>query len=417
MPSDTFSRLTPWRHPMDSLKKLYRIGMGPSSSHTMAPSRASRQFLALYPEASKYRVTLFSSLAATGKGHLTDKAIEEEILPRALEIVWKEEMSLSLHPNGMRFEALDENNDVAGSLELYSIGGGALMTKDSDVNPALVYPFTTMTELLEHFHTTGQSFWEHVQTHDDHDILDHLEEVWNIMTQSLKRGLTTQGKLPGGLGLSRKAAALHTRAKMLKSDLRTNGLLASYAYAVAEENADKGIIVTAPTCGACGIVPAVLHHLSLTLKPGKPSILKALATAGLVGNLVKYNASISGAEVGCQGEVGTACAMAAAAATQLQGGSIRQIEYAAEMALEHHLGLTCDPVDGLVQIPCIERNAHAATRALSCSHFALLSDGVHKISFDQVMAVMKETGHALPSLYRETAAGGLAKAYRDAKDG
>jgi L-serine dehydratase len=232
------------------------------------------------------------------------------------------------------------------------------------------------------------------------------------MKKSLVRGLGSEGIIPGGLGLSRKAHAIHSRAMMLKNDLRSNGLIAAYAYAVSEENATKGTIVTAPTCGACGIIPAVLYYLSNTLNPSRQAILKALATAGLVGNVVKFNASISGAEVGCQGEVGTACAMAAAAATQLMGGSVRQIEYAAEMGLEHHLGLTCDPVGGLVQIPCIERNAHAATRALSCCHFALLSDGVHKISFDDVTAVMKETGQALPSLYRETSAGGLAKAYR-----
>ncbi|MCG8637787.1 MAG: L-serine ammonia-lyase, iron-sulfur-dependent, subunit alpha [Desulfobacterales bacterium] len=398
---------------MESLKKLYRIGLGPSSSHTMAPSRAALAFLNQFPGAARYRVTLFSSLAATGKGHLTDKAIEDAVLPNPLEIIWKEEESLALHPNGMRFEALDKAGTPVGTREVYSIGGGALMSKDGQATPDHIYPLTTMDGLLDYFQSSGQSFWEYVAGYDSPDIWEYLEEVWEAMTDSLKRGLDSSGQLPGSLGLARKAAALHTRARMLKSDVRNDGLVAAYAYAVAEENADKGIIVTAPTCGACGVLPAVLYHLSLTLKPRRTAILKALATAGLVGNLVKFNASISGAEVGCQGEVGTACAMAAAAATQLLGGSVRQIEYAAEMALEHHLGLTCDPVDGLVQIPCIERNAHAATRALSCSHFALLSDGVHKISFDQVTSVMKETGQALPSLYRETAAGGLAKAYRE----
>ncbi|SMC56458.1 L-serine ammonia-lyase [Desulfocicer vacuolatum DSM 3385] len=397
---------------MESLKKLYRIGLGPSSSHTMAPSRAAKEFLTRYPHAHGYRVTLFSSLAATGKGHLTDKAIEEAIVDKPLEIVWKEEASLELHPNGMRFEALDKNGSCQGMSEVYSIGGGALMEKDLPAIAKPVYPLTTMKAFLDYFQTSGQSFWEYVTDHDAPDIWEHLETVWNTMTRSLERGLNKDGKLPGSLGLARKASALHTRAGMLRPDVRNDGLVAAYAYAVAEENADKGIIVTAPTCGACGVLPAVLYHLSLTLKSRKTAILKALATAGLVGNLVKFNASISGAEVGCQGEIGTACAMAAAAATQLLGGTVGQIEYAAEMALEHHLGLTCDPVDGLVQIPCIERNAHAATRALSCCHFALLSDGVHKISFDQVTAVMKETGQALPSLYRETAAGGLAKAYR-----
>lgn len=397
---------------MESLTKLYRIGLGPSSSHTMAPSRAAKDFLAAYPDAAAYRVTLFSSLAATGKGHLTDKAIEEAIHPKPLEIIWKEEESLALHPNGMRFEALDNAGAPMAVSDVYSVGGGALMTKDSPQACDPVYPLTTMTGILDFFHTSGQSFWEYVASYDTTDIWDYLDTVWETMVRAVERGLNGDGILPGGLGVARKAGQLHARANMLKSNLSGDGLVASYAYAVAEENADKGIIVTAPTCGACGVVPAVLYHLSNTLKPRRMSILKALATAGLIGNLVKFNASISGAEVGCQGEVGTACAMAAASATQLLGGTIRQIEYAAEMALEHHLGLTCDPVGGLVQIPCIERNAHAATRAISCSHFALLSDGVHKISFDQVTAVMKETGHALPSLYRETSAGGLAKAYR-----
>ena len=312
----------------------------------------------------------------------------------------------------MRFEALDETGTSTATHEVYSVGGGALMTKDSPAASDPVYPLTTMADILDFFNTSGQSFWEYTASYDSRDIWDHLDLVWETMTQALERGLNTDGILPGSLGLARKAGQLHARANMLRPEVSGDGLVASYAYAVAEENADKGVIVTAPTCGACGVVPAVLYHLSNTLKPRRMAILKALATAGIIGNLVKFNASISGAEVGCQGEVGTACAMAAAAATQLLGGTVRQIEYAAEMALEHHLGLTCDPVDGLVQIPCIERNAHAATRAISCSHFALLSDGVHKISFDQVTAVMKETGQALPSLYRETSGGGLAKAYR-----
>lgn len=397
---------------MDSLTKLYRIGLGPSSSHTMAPSRAAKDFLAHHPGAAAYRVTLYSSLAATGKGHLTDKAIEEAFGPHPLEIVWREEESLALHPNGMRFEALDSNGSPTAVTEVYSIGGGALMSKGSAKATAPVYPLTTMADILASVQVSGQSFWEYVAACESQKIWDFLSTVWDTMVQSLERGLNTDGILPGSLGLARKAGQLHARAAMLRPEVSRDGLLASYAYAVAEENAAKGIIVTAPTCGACGVLPAVLYHLSNTVNPRREVILRALATAGLIGNLVKFNASISGAEVGCQGEVGTACAMAAAAATQILGGSVRQIEYAAEMALEHHLGLTCDPVDGLVQIPCIERNAHAATRAISCSHFALLSDGVHKISFDQVTAVMKETGQALPSLYRETSGGGLAKAYR-----
>ncbi|PIE67760.1 MAG: L-serine ammonia-lyase [Deltaproteobacteria bacterium] len=397
---------------MESLTNLYRIGVGPSSSHTMAPSRATARFLEKYPNADHYRVTLYASLAATGKGHLTDKAIEEATFPRSLEIVWKKDDELPHHPNGMRFEALDETGNTIGTWDVYSIGGGALMDDDSTVKEAGVYALTTMEELLSHFSQTGKSYWEYVEQCEGKKIWSFLEGVWETMQESLERGLNNEGVIPGGLGISRRARSLHTKAQTLNARFKNDGLIAAYAYAVSEENATKGTIVTAPTCGACGVIPAVLNFLSGSLSPSRFDILKALATAGLIGNLVKFNASISGAEVGCQGEVGTACAMAAAAATQLMGGTVRQIEYAAEMGLEHHLGLTCDPVGGLVQIPCIERNAHAATRALSCCHFALLSDGIHKISFDDVVAVMKETGQALPFLYRETSEGGLAKAYR-----
>ena len=345
---------------------------------------------------------------------MTDKAIEEVMGSRSLEIIWKEDEELPLHPNGMQFDAFDDQGNRCGHWEVYSIGGGALSSSGGEglLSSHAVYPLTSMGEILGHLRKSGDSFWGYVDQCEGDDIRDFLADVWDTMKRSLERGLEQEGIIPGGLGLSRKAKSLFAKSRMLISDFRTNGLIAAYAYAVSEENATKGTIVTAPTCGACGVLPAVLYHLSKTLKPSREDIVKALATAGLVGNVVKFNASISGAEVGCQGEVGTACAMAAAAAAQIMGGSIRQIEYAAEMGLEHHLGLTCDPVGGLVQIPCIERNAHAATRALICCHFALLSDGVHKISFDDVVGVMKETGQALPSLYRETSGGGLAKAYR-----
>ena len=245
------------------------------------------------------------------------------------------------------------------------------------------------------------------------EIYPFLDKVWRTMSASIARGLDHVGVLPGGLGVGRKAQAFKRKASLYGPDFKRNGLLWAYALAVSEENAAGGVIVTAPTCGASGVLPAVLRYLMESLECSTEDILRALATAGLIGNLVKHNASISGAEVGCQGEIGTACAMAAAAATQLHGGTIRQVEYAAEMGLEHHLGLTCDPVNGLVQIPCIERNAHAATRALSCCHFALLSGEDHKITFDEITRVMMKTGQALPSLYRETAGGGIAQAYRE----
>jgi len=397
---------------MNSLKLLYRIGVGPSSSHTMAPARAANLFLKRHPEAASYRVFLFGSLAATGKGHLTDKAIEEAFVSRSLEIIWREQEELPLHPSGMCFEALDNNLQIIDSWEVYSVGGGALLEKGRDQDGKSLYPLTYMNDIVAHCEASGEAIWEYVVTSEGKEIWDYLQTVWDTMEASLKRGLVTEGVLPGGLGLVRKAPSLLAQARVQKADFKRDGLIAAYAYAVAEENASNGTIVTAPTCGACGVLPAVLHYLGHTVDPPHQAILQALATAALIGNIVKENASISGAEVGCQGEVGTACAMAAGAAAYLMGGSIRQIEYAAEMGLEHHLGLTCDPVNGLVQIPCIERNAHAATRALSCCHFALLSDGEHKISFDDVVAVMKETGQALPPMYRETSAGGLAKVYR-----
>jgi L-serine dehydratase len=236
--------------------------------------------------------------------------------------------------------------------------------------------------------------------------------VNRVMHAAIERGLSSEGVLPGGLGLARRAWTFYRKIQMGGGQFNKEGFLPAYALAVSEENAMGREIVTAPTCGSCGMLPAVLKHIEDTFKTSEVQILRALATAGLVGNLIKFNASISGAEVGCQGEIGAACAMASAAAAQLMGGSIRQIEYAAEMGLEHHLGLTCDPVNGLVQIPCIERNIFAATRALDCATFACYSDGSHRVSFDEVVRVMKETGHNLPPIYRETSEGGLAIVYR-----
>jgi L-serine dehydratase len=397
---------------LKSLRELYRIGTGPSSSHTMAPRKAAEQFLQRHPGAATFRVTLFGSLAATGRGHLTDKVLGEAFQPRACEIVWAPQTELPLHPNGMLFEALTDDGRLLESWEVYSIGGGALLEAGKTSAAAEVYSLNSMDAILQRSTATGETCWEYVVDCEGAEIYPFLHEVWEVMSASIVRGLNHVGVLPGGLGLGRKAQAFYRKASLYGPDFKLNGLLWAYALAVSEENASAGVIVTAPTCGASGVLPAVLRYLHESLGCSTEEILRALATAGLIGNLVKHNASISGAEVGCQGEVGTACAMAAAAATQLHGGTVQQIEYAAEMGLEHHLGLTCDPVSGLVQIPCIERNAHAATRALSCCHFALLSGGEHKITFDEITRVMKETGQALPSLYRETAGGGIAHAYR-----
>lgn len=397
---------------MDSIRELYRIGHGPSSSHTMGPQWAAEQFLARCPQAQAFRVTLFSSLAATGRGHMTDTAILQALAPRPVEIVWLPEESLPLHPNGMRFEGLSAAGAVLDSWEVYSVGGGALMDAQHPQAQSSVYDLDTMRAILKTCTQNGRSFWEYVETREGPEIWDYLRQVWAAMQDSIQRGLRTEGALPGGLGVARKAWALHRKMTMMGQNFLKEGFLPAYALAVAEENAAGGVIVTAPTCGSSGVLPAVLYHLAESLHLHEESLLRALATAGLVGNLIKHNASISGARVGCQGEIGAACAMAAAAATQLMGGTLRQIEYAAEMGLEHHLGLTCDPVDGLVQIPCIERNVFAAARALTCANYAGYSDGSHRVSFDEVVEVMEQTGHDLPSLYRETANGGLAKAYR-----
>jgi L-serine dehydratase len=393
---------------MKTLKELYRIGSGPSSSHTMGPYRAAANFLKAHLDAPTFRVTLYASLAATGKGHLTDVAIRAALSNREVHIIWKPHEELPLHPNGMLFEALGESGEVIGGGVEYSVGGGALLSDDLSEE---TYPAETFTEILIDCEKSGASFWEYVQRFEGEDVWNFLNRIWAAMCECVERGLDSEGVLPGDLGLFRKARSLFRKSTILGNDIRTEALLAAYAYAVAEENASGGHVVTAPTCGASGVLPAVLYHLKTKLDCNRMDILRALATAGLFGNMVKENGSISGAAVGCQGEVGVACAMAAAAATQLLGGSLRQIEYAAEMGLEHHLGLTCDPVHGLVQIPCIERNAHAATRALSCCHFALLSDGLHRISFDAAVTVLLETGQAMASPYRETSTGGLARIY------
>ena len=401
---------------MKSIKELYRIGTGPSSSHTMGPRKAAEIFLGRHPEARAFRVTLYGSLAATGKGHMTDVAITETLQPHApLTIVWEPKIFLPFHPNGMMFQSLNEADEVTDSWTVFSVGGGALAeetdNKDS-INTPEVYDMNRMTDILNWCEHTGKNYWEYVLQCEDSDIWDYLKEVWKTMKASVERGLDAEGVLPGLLNLRRKASAYYIKASGYKASLQSRGLVFSYALAVSEENASGGVIVTAPTCGSCGVVPAVLYHLAKTREFSDIRILRALATAGLIGNIVKHNASISGAEAGCQAEVGVACSMASAAANQLFGGSPAQIEYAAEMGLEHHLGMTCDPVCGLVQIPCIERNAYAAARALDANLYSSFTDGIHRVSFDRVVEVMKETGNDLPSLYKETSEGGLAKDYK-----
>ncbi len=397
---------------MESIKEIFRIGKGPSSSHTMAPRMASQQFAAKNPGAARFVVTLYGSLAATGKGHMTNTAILEILSPIApTEIEWEPKIFLPFHPNGMRFEAFDKSGNKIDEWTTYSVGGGALADENSSSTENQIYEMRHISQIQSWCERGGRGYWEYVEECEGEEIWDYLAEVWKVMQDAVARGLETEGVLPGGLGVRRKASDYLIRAKGYTDSLRSRGMIYSYALAVSEENASGGIIVTAPTCGSCGVLPAVLYHLKQTRDFRESRILRAIATAGLFGNVAKTNASVSGAQVGCQGEVGVACAMAAAAACQLFGGTPAQIEYAAEMGLEHHLGLTCDPVCGLVQIPCIERNAFAAARAFDANIFATFSDGRHRVNYDKVLEVMRQTGNDLPSLYKETSEGGLAKNY------
>ena len=403
---------------MKSIRELYRIGTGPSSSHTMGPRKAAEIFLERNPGAKSFEVTLYGSLAATGKGHMTDDAILD-VLSHAnvpVNIVWKPEVFLPYLPNGMKFAALNSAGFPEEEWTVFSVGGGALEYEGmKHENSGEIYTMDSMTEIMDYCERTGRCYWEYVEQCEGPGIYDFLREVWEAMKASVERGINREGRLPGPLNLKRKALNYYVKAGGYRDNLKSRGLVFAYALAVSEENASGGVIVTAPTCGSSGVVPGVLYHLWKSRNFSESQMLHALATAGLVGNIVKHNASISGADVGCQGEVGVACAMAAAAASQLFGGSPAQIEYAAEMGLEHHLGMTCDPVCGLVQIPCIERNAYAAARALDANIYASFTDGVHRVSFDKLVKVMKETGHDLPSLYKETGTGGLAKDYEQMK--
>ncbi len=394
---------------MESIREIYKIGIGPSSSHTMGPKRAAERFLARTGGATSYRVTLYGSLAATGKGHLTDKAILDVLTPAApTEIVWKPDVFLPFHPNAMKFEAFDSMGKVIDEWTVYSIGGGDIAEEGQSRVHNHVYEMTCIADIQAWCEKTGHNYWEYVEQCEGPEIWDYLRKVWHVMKAAVERGIEAEGVLPGGLGVRRKAVTYYVHAQGYTGSLKSRGLTYAYALAVSEENAAGGQIVTAPTCGSCGIVPSVLYHLHTSKGFSEDRILRSLATAGIFGNVVKTNASVSGAEVGCQGEVGVACAMAAAASCQLFGGTPAQIEYSAEMGLEHHLGLTCDPVCGLVQIPCIERNAMAAARALDANLYSQISDGKHTVTFDRIVEVMKQTGHDLPSLYKETVQGGLA---------
>ncbi|MDP0487910.1 MAG: L-serine ammonia-lyase [Fusobacterium sp. JB019] len=397
---------------MDSLKELFKIGNGPSSSHTMGPERAARKFKKEVSNAEKYKVELYGSLALTGKGHLTDWIVEKTLGKEKTEIIWKPEFIHPFHPNAMKFFAYDKNGDEIKNWLVFSVGGGTIIEEGQERNSrSTVYPLKKMDDILEWCESNKKELWEYVFQYEDKNIKLFLLDIWQAMKEAVERGIIKEGVLPGSIGLKRRAAVFYKKARTEGKVRAFRGKLFAHTLAVSEENAAGGRVVTAPTCGAAGVIPGTLYTLVGTFELSDDEIVKALAIAGLIGNIVKENASISGAEAGCQAEVGTACAMAAGMATFIMGGTKEQIEYASEMALEHSLGLTCDPVGGYVQIPCIERNASAAARALDTANYAIYTDGIHSVSFDDVVITMKETGKDMKKEYRETSLGGLAKYY------
>ncbi len=398
---------------MESLRELYRIGRGPSSSHTMGPSFAAQRFKEAHPEADGFRVTLYGSLAKTGKGHLTDTAVAEALAPLPAEIIFDMETEELPHPNTMDLEAL-EGGKTLGRWRVYSVGGGKITIEGQPAaDPPHVYPLGSFAGIKDYCRERDMFLWQYAEECEGPEIWDYLSEVWEVMKEAVYRGIRKDGELKGGLGVRRKAMYLNRQRHMDESkETRENRKVCAYAFAVSEENAGGGTIVTAPTCGACGVLPAVLLYKQEQMGFSDRDVLKGLAAAGIIGNVIKTNASISGAECGCQAEIGSACSMAAAGLAELYHMDLDQIEYAAEVAMEHHLGLTCDPIGGLVQIPCIERNAVAAMRAINALSLANFLTYTRKISFDVVVKTMYETGRDLFSKYRETSEGGLAKMYR-----
>lgn len=395
---------------MKSLKELYRIGKGPSSSHTIGPERACRLFLQENPQADRFGVTLYGSLAKTGAGHGTEQVIKS-VLP---SVTVKYDMETKTpHPNTMDLIAY-QNNRALAQMRIYSVGGGAIEIEGrAETEGTETYPHNLLSEIRAYCKARKMRLYDYVFKCEGEEIKTYLLDVWVAMKQAIARGVAQSGVLPGGLDVKRRAKILFEGlAPEESAETRENRLVCAYAFAVSEENAAGGTIVTAPTCGACGVLPAVLKHAQERWGYTDEQIVNALATAGLIGNLIKTNASISGAECGCQAEIGSACCMATAALSELRGLSLGQIEYAAEVAMEHHLGLTCDPICGLVQIPCIERNAVAAMRAINASSLAYFLSDSRKISFDLVVQTMYETGKDLKRSYRETAEGGLAKLYK-----
>ena len=398
---------------MKSIREIYKIGKGPSSSHTMGPERAAKHFKETHPEADAFRVILYGSLSKTGVGHGTDRVLREVLSPADTEIVFSKEDPGNSHPNTLDFFALKDGQEL-GTLRVESIGGGDIRVPGQTLlDSPDVYPENSFAEIADFCKWRYiDKLSDYVELNEGEEIWDFLMEVWLVMKQAIANGLSVTGTLPGGLKVQRKAKYLYEQeAKDHAPALLEFQKIAAYAYAVAEQNADNGTIVTAPTCGACGVVPAVLKYAQDTKGFTDDQILRGLAAAGIIGSLTKRNASISGAECGCQAEIGTACSMAAAALAELYEQDLDQVEYAAEVAMEHSLGLTCDPICGLVQIPCIERNAIAAMRAMNACNLSYFLTGSRNISYDMVCRAMHETGINLSHRFRETSEGGLAKIY------
>ena len=400
---------------MDSLRFLYRIGNGPSSSHTMAPERAAMLFREHLPQADRFEAVLYGSLAKTGKGHRTDYIIKEVLSPLPTSVSFDTLTSDLAHPNTMVLRGFSRDR-LLDSWRVFSLGGGEIQIEGhpelEKIEASPLYPHDSYAEIAEYCQKNDLRLWQYVEQMEGAGIYDYLRTCWQTMQKSIREGLETTGALFGGLNVQRKAKYLYNQRHIDESaETRENRLVCSYAFAVSEQNAAAGQIVTAPTCGSSGVMPAVLRYVQEKKGFSENDILHAMATAGIIGNLIKTNASISGAECGCQAEIGTACAMAAAALAELYEMTLDQIEYAAEVSLEHHLGLTCDPIRGLVQIPCIERNAVAAMRAINSVNLANFLSGTRKISFDLVVKTMYETGKDISKTYKETSEGGLAKLY------
>ena len=396
---------------MESLRELYKIGSGPSSSHTMGPEKAAKLFKEEFAgRADSFRAVLYGSLAKTGKGHCTDTVIEKTFAPLDCEIIFDDRERELPHPNTMELFALENGREI-GYEKVYSIGGGMIRSEGQTVlPPERIYPHDTYAEIAAYCREKDIRLWEYVGEMEGNGFWDDMAEIWETMKNAVRRGLADEGVLPGGLNVRKKAKHLLNLEHIDESaETRENRMVSSYAFAVSEQNACGGTIVTAPTCGASGVVPAVLYYQQKKRRYGDEEILRALAAGGLIGNLIKTNASISGAECGCQAEIGTACAMAAASLAELFQLSLDKIEYAAEVSIEHHLGLTCDPICGLVQIPCIERNAVAAMRAINAVSLSSFLSDTRKISLDDVIITMRDTGRDIAGAYRETAEGGLAK--------